>query len=64
MKPLVSVNIVSFNSEKFIAKSILSVLKQNFKRWEIIIVDNGSTDKTIKIIKEFIKKITILSYLN
>ena len=56
MKPLVSVNIVSFNSEKFIAKSILSVLKQNFKRWEIIIVDNGSTDKTIKIIKEFIKK--------
>ncbi len=56
MRPLVSINIVSFNSEKFISRAIKSVLDQNFSRWEIIIVDNGSTDNTLKIVDTFLKR--------
>ncbi len=63
MKPLISVNIVTYNSEKFISKSILSVINQSFKRWEIIIVDNGSKDKTIKIIEEFTQNYKKIKFL-
>ena len=44
---------VSKNSEKYISQSIKSVLAQSFKDWELIIVDNGSKDKTEKVIKVF-----------
>jgi len=45
---------VSKNSEKYISQSIKSVLAQSFKDWELIIVDNGSKDKTEKVIKSFL----------
>ena len=48
--PLVSVIIPTFNSEKFIAETIQSVQSQSYQNWEIIIVDDASTDKTISII--------------
>ncbi len=52
-KPLVSIIIPSFNSEKFIAETIQSVQNQTYKNWEMILVDDCSTDTTISIIKEF-----------
>jgi len=53
---MVSVIIPVFNSENTIEKTIQSVLNQTYNEYEIIIVDDGSTDNSVKIVKEFIKK--------
>jgi teichuronic acid biosynthesis glycosyltransferase TuaG len=50
---LVSIITPSFNSEKFIAATIQSVQNQTYQNWEMIIVDDCSTDKTVSI-AEFI----------
>ena len=46
---LVSIITPSFNSEKFIAETIQSVQNQTYHNWEMIIVDDCSTDKTVSI---------------
>ena len=51
---LVSIITPSFNSEKFIADTIRSVQNQTHLNWEMIIVDDCSTDKTLSIIQDFI----------
>jgi teichuronic acid biosynthesis glycosyltransferase TuaG len=53
---LVSIITPSFNSEKFIAETIQSVKNQTYSNWEMIIVDDCSTDKTVSIIEEFLAK--------
>ena len=45
----------SYNSEKFIRKSIQSVVDQDFQGWELIIVDDGSSDKSNIVIKEYMQ---------
>jgi len=50
----VSVIIPTYNSEKFINRSIDSVLKQDFKDYEIIIIDDGSKDMTYEKIKKYL----------
>ena len=54
-KSLVSIIIPVYNSTRFISRAIESVLNQAYYNTEIIIVDDGSTDKTKDIIDEFIK---------
>jgi glycosyltransferase involved in cell wall biosynthesis len=51
--PLVSVVMPACNDEKFIAEAIESVLIQNYRRFEFIIVDDGSTDSTPAIIERY-----------
>lgn len=51
--PKVSVLMTAYNSEKYIAEAIESILKQTFKDFEFIIINDGSKDKTVKIIKSF-----------
>mgnify|MGYP000680997125 CR=1 FL=1 len=53
-----SIVIPSFNSQEFIAYTIESVLFQKYRNIELIIVDGGSRDDTIKIIKSYGQKIT------
>lgn len=49
--PLVSVVIAFLNEERFLEEAIQSVLKQTYDHWELILVDDGSTDKSLSIAK-------------
>ncbi len=50
---LVSVLMTSYNREKYIAEAIESVLSSSYKNFELIIVDDGSTDTTLAIAKKY-----------
>lgn len=52
----VSVVIPVFNGEDFISETIKSVINQSYSNWELIIVDDGSTDDSERIIKEYISE--------
>ena len=54
--PLVTVLLTSFNREKYISFAIESVLKSTYQNFELIIVDDASTDETVKIAKRFAEK--------
>mgnify|MGYP000849072215 FL=1 len=56
-KPLITVITAVFNSEKYLEESILSMHKQNCENIEHIIIDGGSTDKSLDIIKKYDSKI-------
>jgi glycosyltransferase involved in cell wall biosynthesis len=61
--PLVTVGIPVFNGEKYIRKAIDSILVQTFSNFNCIISDNGSTDKTEIICKEYEKKDKRITYV-
>ncbi len=56
-KPLISIITVVKNNEKYLEQTIKSVLSQEYKNFEYIIIDGGSTDNTISIIKKFSNEI-------
>lgn len=53
MKPIVSILIPAYNAESWIADTIKSVMAQTWPRKEVIIVDDGSTDGTVNIIRQY-----------
>ena len=53
---LVSIITPSYNSEKYISQTIESVLNQTYKDWEMIIVDDCSSDNSRKIIEKYCQK--------
>ena len=52
---MISVIIPNYNNSKYLEKCIESVLNQKYKDFELIIVDDGSTDNSIDIIKKYKK---------
>lgn len=56
MQDKVSIITPSWNSEKYIKKTIESVQNQTYSNWEMIIVDDCSSDNTVKIVQEISKK--------
>ncbi len=59
----VSIITATYNHEKFIAKCIESVLRQTYPNWEQIIVDDGSTDNTESIVREYAAKDSRIKYI-
>lgn len=51
--PLVSVIMPAYNAEKTIAEAIQSVIDQTYKNWELIVVDDGSLDRTAAVVQSF-----------
>lgn len=62
MTPLISIITPAYNAEKYLAETIESVLQQTYSNWELLIVDDGSTDKTAHIIQEFLKQDNRIQY--
>lgn len=62
--PLLSVIIPTFNCEKYVGEMIESIINQTYKNWKLIVVDDGSTDNTYKILVKFAEidnRITVLN---
>lgn len=54
--PEISICIAVYNLEKYIGECIESTLKQNFEDYEVVVVDNGSTDRSVEICRAYEKK--------
>lgn len=58
-EPLISIGILNYNGLKYLKKTIPPILKLNYPNYEIIVVDNNSTDGSIKYLRKF-KKIRVI----
>lgn len=54
-KHRVDIVLPTYNSQKFIIKTVNSIINQSYTNWKIIIIDDASTDKTLEILKKFYK---------
>ena len=54
--PFVDVIMPNYNKAEYLEESIGSVINQNYKKWNLIIIDNFSSDDSIKIINNFKKR--------
>jgi len=66
MKESISISVVIavYNTEKYIAEAIESIFAQNYSNIEIIVVNDGSTDNTLKILEQYSGRIKIISQEN
>ncbi len=62
--PLVTIVIIAYNEEKHIAEAIESALAQTYPNLEIILVDDGSSDKTLTIARSYEPRIKVISQEN
>ena len=64
MKALISIITPNYNASKFVAETIKSVLNQTYENWELIIVDDCSTDDSVAIIENFSKSDVRIKLIN
>lgn len=57
-KPLISIIIPVYNRQELVKETLDSVLDQTYQNWECIVVDDGSTDDTWKVLESYAKKNT------
>ena len=60
--PLVSIVIPHFNGEEILLDCLKSLKKSNYPNLEIIVVDNGSSDNSIKVVREKFSNIELKDY--
>lgn len=66
-EPVISVVLPAYNAEPFVETAITSILKQTFGDFELIVIDDGSTDKTLEILQQLSeqdKRINVISRPN
>ncbi len=61
---LVTVIIPAYNEEKYICKCLESVVHQNFADYDVMVVNDGSSDNTENIIKEYKNEYSFINYFN
>jgi len=54
MPPTVSINLCCYNSEKYLEETLQSIFAQTYKDWELIIINDGSSDSTESIVRQYI----------
>lgn len=59
-KPHVTIGLVTYNAAKYLSFSLPSLLQQNYENFELVILDNNSTDNTVDIIKNDFPKIRLI----
>jgi len=62
MSPTLSINLCCYNSEKYLKETLESIFAQTYKDWELVVINDGSTDSTESIIKEYISQGYPISY--
>lgn len=62
-QPAISILLPTYNGAQTIARAIESVLAQSFLEWELLVLDDGSTDTTAKIVQEFAAADSRISYI-
>lgn len=55
-KHLISIIMPAYNCERFIEEAIISVIEQTYKLWELIVIDDGSKDDTVRIMSVLLNK--------
>lgn len=55
MDPLVYILLATYNGEKYIERQLDSIIAQTYSNWRLLIRDDGSEDRTISIVKQYIK---------
>ncbi len=61
---MITVLIPAYNTEAYIGEAVQSVIDQDYWRWHILVVDDGSTDKTAEVVKGYQKKDKRISLLS
>ena len=62
LKSKISIIVITRNRANFISRAIQSVLDQSFSDWELIIIDDSSTDNTEEIVQSFVIKDSRIKY--
>jgi glycosyltransferase involved in cell wall biosynthesis len=57
--PLVAVIVTTFNSERYLAEALESVLEQTYRNIEVLVVDNRSTDRTVEIVRAYGERVRL-----
>jgi glycosyltransferase involved in cell wall biosynthesis len=60
MSPKISIITITYNSEKTLEETILSVLSQNYENFEYLIIDGGSRDSTLEIVNKYRDNIAVV----
>lgn len=52
-QPLVTIGLPVYNAQDYIAQTLTSILNQTYANWELLVVDDGSTDRSLEVIRQF-----------
>lgn len=64
VKPKFSVLMANYNNGEFVGKAIQSIMDQTFQDWELVVVDDASTDNSVELIKKYLKDKRIRFFKN